>query len=102
MLVRFDVDVAGQTLALERVLCAVRRRAFEIRWLRFRSRVHDAAEISFAIDVDEREAERLEANLWKLHEVRAVKRKQRQSRRFDPMPVVREIDSATQRACHSV
>ncbi|MGH9644021.1 MAG: ACT domain-containing protein [Terriglobales bacterium] len=75
MLVRFDIEVDGQTLAFERVLCAVRRRAFEIRWLQLQNRGNDdAAQIAFAIETDEREAERLEANLWKLHEIRAVRR----------------------------
>jgi acetolactate synthase regulatory subunit len=73
MLVRFHIDISGQTLAFERLVSAVRRRAVEIRWLKFGAGSDcSMAQVEFFVEATGGEATRLEANLWKLEETRAI------------------------------
>jgi acetolactate synthase-1/3 small subunit len=82
MLQTFAIEIENNTLAFERVVSAVRRRAFAIRSLSFRgTRRAGIARIVFAVDADERDAQRLEHNLWKLLDVIEVKRSARDAGR---------------------
>jgi acetolactate synthase small subunit len=76
MLQTFAIEIGNHTLAFERVVSVVRRRAFEIRSLTLRgTRRTGVARIVFAVEADERNAQRLEDNLWKLQDVIGVNRR---------------------------
>ena len=107
MVHRFEVRVAGQTLAFERVVSAIRRRALEIRRLTFRAGAEEAtSRISFAIEAGEHDAARLEANLWKIHEVVGIRRSkpsERQQRTTVALVAeARRSTSISESTCHSV
>ena len=73
MFVRIEIELAGQMLGFERLVSAVRRRALEVHWLHFRSSTaRHSAQVTFAIETEGHNVERLEAILWKLEEVRKV------------------------------